>query len=952
MQHGRARDIWRSAAGWLVVHAVCLAGAQAGSADVPLGHKDFYPSDARPIGFRGDGSGAYPGATPVAEWRDGDVDWVDMQVENWGDAGGNQRGTYRKGKVPVFRNRNSVNILWKTEMPGFSNSSPIVVGDRVFCMADPYSLVCTDVNTGKILWQADINPFELQNLPREEVARLTQLMEICRAVRLTQGALTGNYGRVPREFVDRPERRAWWLQRFRDLEQTAKRAAELDADKAYGGEQVLARTRAAIAAIEAYKPGQDPPPANVFTSIHVPMAKALSGKGRFNAVVAWTGLVNSDFPTPVSDGKFVYVSLGQGQVACYDLDGKRRWGIHVPLRKGKRMGDVRLGHCPSPVLVGNVLIVQQVHELMGIDKGTGRVLWEEPELRVSGYNMGTFWHARLNGPGGGRDVLCMARGQVVDPADGKVLANMVEDPEYARWDVAPSVLGWGEGMVLWRDQSVSTNVIAALSLAADGKVSIAKRAKLDYGGSFGGGSVIMDPVGGQILAVSEGGGAFCPSTGAMTFAIRCRYGGVGPILAGRLIVGGGHSWGHGGEYRSRPDKLAVQDFPVVDLTNPANIRAIQGHNLLGGLEKPHVRCLEKWAPKDYQPDPARPEDTIWGMYGVPPSASAACPAAQGDRLFLRTMAYLYCIGPAVKGTPADEPRTVAAIRAETDPARLPAYLAHASAQYRCEAVKRLGALKAPLPPAVSQLLARLLIEDAYAEIRAAALTTLDACDPQGKAGWARLAAEMPLAFPADIKLFHGDESAYRRHRLHMTFRALGAAGPALLAARWPAAADPLQVRVLLELATVQGWAVDAITTAALEVIRDPKLQQTPIWRTQVPGNTQNLRLLPAYFAATDAAADPAVAEVLSKAYPTDWALFDTFNRHLPRDKKLAWVGTAAPNNFARKRNFILRTWQRIGPAAVPSMERVAAELSANPEDGARMSYARIVTDTIEGMRTK
>jgi len=34
----------------------------------PYGHKDFYPSAERPIGFRGDGNGSFPGATPVTEW--------------------------------------------------------------------------------------------------------------------------------------------------------------------------------------------------------------------------------------------------------------------------------------------------------------------------------------------------------------------------------------------------------------------------------------------------------------------------------------------------------------------------------------------------------------------------------------------------------------------------------------------------------------------------------------------------------------------------------------------------------------------------------------------------------------------------------------------------------------------------------------------------------------------
>src|SRR5579862_6504173 len=36
--------------------------------EVPLGSPDFYPSAEHPLGWRGDGSGRFPGANPPAEW--------------------------------------------------------------------------------------------------------------------------------------------------------------------------------------------------------------------------------------------------------------------------------------------------------------------------------------------------------------------------------------------------------------------------------------------------------------------------------------------------------------------------------------------------------------------------------------------------------------------------------------------------------------------------------------------------------------------------------------------------------------------------------------------------------------------------------------------------------------------------------------------------------------------
>lgn len=68
-------------------------------------------------GFRLDGSGCYPAATPALTWS------VDS------------------------------NILWKTELPNWSNASPLPVGSRLFACCEPDTLVCLEAATGRILWQ-------------------------------------------------------------------------------------------------------------------------------------------------------------------------------------------------------------------------------------------------------------------------------------------------------------------------------------------------------------------------------------------------------------------------------------------------------------------------------------------------------------------------------------------------------------------------------------------------------------------------------------------------------------------------------------------------------------------------------------------------------------------------------------------------------------------------------
>jgi hypothetical protein len=45
------------------------------------------------------------------------------------------------------------NIVWMTELPERTNAVPIVVGDRVFTVAEPDELLCLDKHSGRVLWR-------------------------------------------------------------------------------------------------------------------------------------------------------------------------------------------------------------------------------------------------------------------------------------------------------------------------------------------------------------------------------------------------------------------------------------------------------------------------------------------------------------------------------------------------------------------------------------------------------------------------------------------------------------------------------------------------------------------------------------------------------------------------------------------------------------------------------
>src|SRR2546423_9416161 len=84
---------------------------------------------AAPAGWRGDGTGQYPDATPPTVWSKS-----------------------ADGKTK--------NVLWQTKFPHYSWASPLIIGDRIFVRSEPYDMVCLDKNTGKVLWMRAHGPNE------------------------------------------------------------------------------------------------------------------------------------------------------------------------------------------------------------------------------------------------------------------------------------------------------------------------------------------------------------------------------------------------------------------------------------------------------------------------------------------------------------------------------------------------------------------------------------------------------------------------------------------------------------------------------------------------------------------------------------------------------------------------------------------------------------------------
>lgn len=155
----------------------------------------------------------------------------------------------------------SKNISWMTELPNRSSSTPILVGDRIFLMAEPDELLCLDAKTGKIRWSQYINLHEaLTSTERRDLPAIAEQVD----------PLVEKL----RQETDFEKRFAWRKQIQAALRKIDEKRFTLKLDGHY--------------------------------------------ESHF-------GIVGFTVPTPVSDGKHVYAWTGMGVAACYDLDGKRLW---------------------------------------------------------------------------------------------------------------------------------------------------------------------------------------------------------------------------------------------------------------------------------------------------------------------------------------------------------------------------------------------------------------------------------------------------------------------------------------------------------------------------------------------------------------------------------------------------------------------------------------------------
>ncbi|MBD3291701.1 MAG: PQQ-binding-like beta-propeller repeat protein, partial [Armatimonadia bacterium] len=282
------------------------------------------------VGFRTDGTGEYPDADPVTTWSADE------------------------------------NVIWKTPMPGASNSLPVIVGDRLFVCSDPADLICVDKNSGELLWQASNAPADIA--PAEEVADLEEKTA-------EYNRLRGELGKVGREMREVRKK----LQDDQDNAELKEQFQQLREQRSELQEQ-----------INPYE-------------------------GTWYVRPPSHGYNGYSSPTPITDGEHVWAVFGNGIAAAYDLEGNRVWARFV------EKPPHAWGTSNTPVLADGKLILH-INKMRALDPLTGEEIWTSD----TPWKWGTHWVHEIDGT----PVIITTQGAFINAEDGSTIGTVPSTLEW------------------------------------------------------------------------------------------------------------------------------------------------------------------------------------------------------------------------------------------------------------------------------------------------------------------------------------------------------------------------------------------------------------------------------------------------------------------------------------------------------------------------------------------
>ena len=270
-------------------------------------------------------------------------------------------GNYPKAQPPLEWSTTK-NVVWSTPMPGYGVSHPVLLGRHVFTCAEPGTLLCLKRDDGKIVWQKTCNYSEIEIEPelRERLkVELAEVAELNKKQRAIQKEMDTLHRSLTKEKTENKEI-------DRQLKPFRSQIEELNKQK-----------------------------------LKFLLAERYTQPGTH-------GTAGYSAPTPVTNGKEIFVAYGNGLLACYDLEGNRKW------LKLIEHTNLAFAHSASPTLVGDKLVIQFT-DLVALDPKTGNEAW-----RLKCQN---GWGTPLATRIGDTNVIVTPKGALVRANDGKLLAD-------------------------------------------------------------------------------------------------------------------------------------------------------------------------------------------------------------------------------------------------------------------------------------------------------------------------------------------------------------------------------------------------------------------------------------------------------------------------------------------------------------------------------------------------
>ena len=222
---------------------------------------------------------------------------------------------------------------------------------------------------------------------------------------------------------------------------------------------------------------------------------------------------NMSSPSPVTDGKHVWVISGTGILKGFDFSGKELWTRDIPKDHGAF--GIQFGYASSPLLHGDALYLQVLHGfhtddpsyVLKIDKMTGKTVWRVERPTNALHESPDSYTTPALLQYGGKTEIVITGGDLVtghDPATGKELwrADVLNPQKSRNYRIISSPIIAG-GLII---APTRVNPLVALRPGGSGDISSSHVAW-----TFHRGPDVPSPVsdGTYLYLVTEQGVVYC-----------------------------------------------------------------------------------------------------------------------------------------------------------------------------------------------------------------------------------------------------------------------------------------------------------------------------------------------------------------------------------------------------------------------------------------------------------